>query len=289
MRLLSPVDLWASLGDLDLGVVDDDGISWAHSIEGWHATGGVDAPIVNDPSDHGGVAYPALFSPRALTVDGLAVAPTEDLRYAAEDRLTTAVEALDADTRLVVREPIPKALGVRLVDPGVRWTPVDPFAMAFQISLVAPDPLKYSEPPQTLTAGVAQGAQVRRYQRAYPLTYDTAGDAGDTSTLRPYNRGTIASAATAAVSGPLPSGWSLVIDQLGQRLAFTFAVPAEARVDIDFRAHTALLNGTPQSHYVTTDSVWWRLPRGESSVRLLSPSRADPRAYWTLTYRSAWR
>lgn len=277
----APVGFWAgALGDVELGVVDDDGTAWLwRGLDGWDGPP-LSGAVTQRAADHGGWAGPQFMAPRALTLRISALAPSWAARDAARTRLQAA---LPIDGLVVLRydEPVPTQALVRrsgtLSEDCPNLTDAD-----FTIGLVAPDPRKYATtervatirapatagtgiaPPLTPPLGLPHGA---------PPTAATATNGGNTAT-RPV------ATITGAIAAP-----ALVNASTGQAVSYPSLVLGAGDVlVVDFDSRQGYLGGAFRP--ASPASSWWELAPGPTTVMLAGTS--DGSATATLTWRDAY-
>lgn len=145
------------------------------------------------------------------------------------------------------------------------------------------DPRQYAEVTTSQSIGLFVASGGRTYPRVYPLSFG----GGASALLTLTNSGNFPSRPTAHIDGPVTNPKIENID-LGKFLKFSISLASTDYLDIDFDARTVVLNGTASRYgTITSDSQWWDLPPGNSTIRFSADSY-DPAALLTLVTTSAW-
>lgn len=283
---LSPVGLTYQLGELVFNVIDDSGVSLPADLAGWDEVPDPIGDAVQRPNDDG-ADFVDLFLPgKPLTLNGLAVCPTQAAAYRMRDQLTAASRLLRETGELFVNEPIPKRVLVRLGGgPVIRW--VSERVLQYSIPLTQGDPLRYSSEETSLEVALrSDSALVRAYPRVYDggLRYRiVAGGSGGQVTI--VNAGVESTYPTFTIRGPVVNP---VIELAGTGLFMEFegSLTSTDRLVINTRTRSVRLNGTP-SRWLLVDGGFFRLPPGESTL-IFRAFAFNPAARLQLDYRSAW-
>lgn len=153
-----------------------------------------------------------------------------------------------------------------------------PVVLEFQCA----DPRQYGI-AQSVALGIFQVASGRAYPRTYPLAFGSA--VSDVATVA--NSGNFAVRPVARITGPV-SNPRIENVTAGQYVKFGIVLAQNDYLDIDFDAHTVVLNGT-SSRYgtLTNDSQWWELGTGASQVKFSADS-FDAGSIFSLSFASAW-
>lgn len=138
---------------------DADGVRWfAGEVGGWEGPSS-DQALMGMSSQGGTALGRSMLGARSLVLDGMVVAPTTELHWAAYNTLLATVNNLVTPRWLTVHEPTPKRVGyIRRDKPSVKMS--DGLSFTFQVVLVATDPRKYATTPTTVTIPAGGSALV---------------------------------------------------------------------------------------------------------------------------------
>lgn len=233
------------------GAADVNGTQWLmEELEGYDSPP-VKTIIVEGTNRNGGVVASALLGPRPMTIRGLAKATSEANFWTAYDGLSDALGSFFATQTLQVTEGgsgVVKRLGV-ITATGLRKKFHGTGSFRFEIPLMAPDPLKYSDALST-TALPATVVNTGNFE-TYPVITLTAG-------------GNYVLANTTQGAGAV--------------ITITGA-PAGTLLDLNNR--TAYSGATDVYNIVASTSVWWALLPG-NNVITKTGGAAD------ISWRNAW-
>lgn len=133
------------LGGIDFGAGPDaDGDRFVlGEIDGWDAPD-VELVLADRPLSPGGVVARARYTAQAVTLIGHGIAPTPEGVWRVRGKIAAAADLVAASGTLTVDEPGgDKALTVWLAAaPRIRRA--GPYAVEFEIDLIAPDPEKFT-------------------------------------------------------------------------------------------------------------------------------------------------
>lgn len=145
-----------------------------------------------------------------------------------------------------------------------------PVRAEWSMSLFAKDPRRYS---QVLKSGVTarytpSGGMT--YPRTYPRTYGTVGGNG---TITCVNDGDVPTGVQLSIVGPSLNP-QVVLLETGERIALQANVDANVEIDTNTTIRSVLRDGAPYGYVLTSDSVFFQLPRGTSTLLFLADSGA---------------
>jgi hypothetical protein len=281
---------WYGLDGWVGNAIDDDGVEWVITGEdGWGAAAPARSAVTEREADDGGIDAPTYESPRVITLEGTAIAPTRALQNAAKDRINAVAYTTRALYPLVVTEHhlertclVRRSGTFKLSDRG-------PLAFEFSLSLVAPDPRKYSLNPVVTSAAMAGSTAAigRTYPRTYPKTY------GGTSTVSPTlgltNEGNRDTGALVTLTGGVDRP-GIVQVETGATLQFDITMLDGESLVIDLLARTAILNGTvSRRSALMVGSAWFLIPPGASHIRMIGSPTGSAGASMSISYQSAWK
>lgn len=276
-------DLTAALGDILWGVVDQYGVQvWLANLTGWWdpapVTGGVEQRVEDD----GGWPAPSWSAPRVIQA-------TLRLRGSSWAHLNQTIADIGSSiprralaTFYVsdhgdVRQAQVRQEGDVLVTRAGAGADVS-------ISLIAPDPRRYSADLVTLSTGLPTtvgGLNLGGTGLTLPLSVGATTTAGS---INAVNAGNESTRPTFTIVGPSPAG-SLIHRQTGRILTFLEAVAAGHSLVIDVDRRRALLDGTSPQVILGT---WFDYAPGLNEVSFFA-NDYDSAARLISVHRSAWR
>lgn len=268
-----------TLGDVTLGETDDNGVDWIlEAITGWSDAPPSTGTVDQRSADHGGWAGQAFYAPRAIELTGAIVAADWATCGAAIDQLMAAIP-LGMTDWLVVDEGYRSLQALVRQDGDPIIARSDGWAR-FSISLVAPDPRRYSSTQVTASTGLPVTSGGLSLPITLPLVIGATTASGR---LVVTNDGNMPTRPVFAVAGPCPP--FAISHGSGRRLAAPEAVGAGRTLYIDVDKRMALLDGTALR--IITGS-WFDLDPGVNEIQF-SAATFDASAQMTISYRSAWR
>lgn len=268
------------------GAVDSQGTQWRlNKFDGWWGSAPLRLSLQDRPLDHGAFDGPSFYSPRVMTLEGLAISPDRTTQLLARDIVASVCAAPASLTAMVVTEPgrptrrcmVRQSGDVKvadLTDTMCRWSMV----------LVAPDPRRYDDtetvivlsPPTGALGGITVPLTV-------PFTISTTGMS--TSSATATNAGTLATRPIVEFAGPLVDPQIANVGA-GRSLSMTITLAAGDILTADFDRRTLLLNGSAsRSNTLTASAAWWELDPGGNDLTFAAGG-GDGTA--TVRYRSAW-
>lgn len=268
-------------------VVDAYGCEWLLTKldgwdDGWSArSGGSDD---SRTADHGVYADEVWAGPRVVIAEGRVKTPSWDTATLAFERLMGAVPLSDLTTMTVAHGvtgvlPTKQAAVRQGGDP--RITVRNSGYLGFSLSLMAPDPRRYS----TLLSSVSTGLPNTTGGETFPVTFPVVIGATVTSgQVTATNEGNVDTPPTLTITGPCPP---CAVTHLGtnQRLAVVDAIDAGRTLTLDTVNRVARLDGTTDR---TVTGSWFHLAPGPNPIGFSAISY-DPAALLTINYRSAWK
>lgn len=273
------------------GDIDAQGTVWLlQDITGWQDSAGVRVGITARPAEHGAFDGPSFLEPKVFTVKGAAYGASYAATKQARDIMTSVLgdPTLGLQT-LTVRTPGYRdmQLDVRRSDQA-KTSPIgkDGLTFSFALTVVAPDPLRYSTSATSQLVGLpAAGAGGLVFPLVFPLVFGSGTAGGDTTVT---NNGTIAVWPTLSVTGPV-TGPVITNVTTGEVLAFdsAFAVPAGQTLTIATRERLVTLAGINRRDQLVT-AEWFRIATGAQTIRFGHVGVYDPAAQLTVAYREAW-
>ncbi|MGW0626418.1 phage distal tail protein [Streptomyces sp. NPDC002758] len=278
-------ELKASLGGVDLGAVDDDGVAWyLQTLEGWDSPD-VRSEFTEREGDHGAWASPVYLGARPITLGGTIVAPSRPQLEQAMDQLRVAAGL--TDTVLTVWESTPKQATVRRSGKPLMQYLTDTTA-TYSVMVTAADPRRYSTTLQSGTTGLPSTTGGVSLPATFPVTFSATTVAGQ---INAVNNGTIETRPVLTITGPAvaPTVACLYPDGTVRQLACSQDLQAGDVLVIDTDAHTVVLNGSAsRRRFMTVPSGWPTIPANSAVTYQLQSSTYNATATLTAAWRSAW-
>lgn len=285
-----PPDTGVTIGDVLLHAYhghppDEFGVTWGLTkfdgwFDGWESGTGTG---VQQRTYADGTWVTALYAgPRLIHAGGTIKAESWDAVTRAWDRLLAQVPFRSPEPIVVStgEGTIPDQIAaVRQEGKPLLPERFDKRA-TFSLSLLAPDPRKYSAVLQTLNLVLPSSTGGLVWPVTYPVTWSGV-TTNSTGTVT--NEGTWDSPPLLTVTGPCPP-CRITNLTTGQSLRVLDAVPAGQELVIDVAAGTATVQG--QSRRVL--GSWWHLARGVNAIGF-SADGYDAAAQLTVQFRSAWK
>jgi hypothetical protein len=257
------------LDGLSLNTGSDGGLGFEYLVQttkGWRGSPPARPQLNERPTSSGAYRSPNYYGPRVIELDGIAVAPTRDLREILSDGLAGLCADPDSQVPLICHERTRSlyAYVERQSEVSVIDLP-DGFTVTFNIQLVATDPRKYSTLVKMASTAIAQdallgvewngpaspftGAQFNG--PAIPVTGLVWQASSGVSGIMSLDNGGTASAPiqftiTAPVTGTLIQP-SIVDITNGHMLSYSGTLVPGDMLTIDTATGLVLLNGVPAS------------------------------------------
>jgi hypothetical protein len=257
--LTSPVftvDGWSG------NTVDSEGVEWWVTKEdGWSSGPDVRLELSDRPQRDGSFDAPSFRSARVITVEGTAIAPDEDTKERAKDRVAavladgSGLAELSVAERTVTRRALVRlAAGAKIVD-------VTPISFEWSLQMTAPDPLRYGVDVRTASCGLPQPGTGIGFPLAFPLQF---GDA-EGGSLALANAGTAVAWPLWTIAGPCTQP-VIRNDSTGERLAFALRLLEGDTLTVDVAARTVWLGGASRRAALLPRSSWFGLAPGSTSI-----------------------
>lgn len=268
------------LGDVTLGATDDSGVEWIlEKMAGWVDAPGSSGTAEQRTARHGANLNEAFYTARTLELEGSIIADSWDSAEQAVDRLMAALPVNDLTPLLVATNR--RALGVDVRQDGDPLVEILGGWARFSLSLVAPDPRRYS----LNVSEFASRLPVVSGGLAPPVTPPvTITETVESGQFNAVNEGNLETSPVFIVRGPCPA-WSITHMGQGKRLWSNTEVPAGRFLVLDANERTARLDGTALR---TVSGSWFNLTPGANEVAFTASSY-NSAARLEVSYRSAWR
>lgn len=271
------VDGWAG------NTVDGDGVEWWVTREdGWSSGPGVRLELSDRPQRDGAFDAPSFRSARVVTLEGTAVAPDEDARERAKDRIAAVlVDGADL-VELAVRERTVTRRALVRLSAGTKVVDTTPVSFDWSVQLTAPDPLRYGAEVHQASCGLPRPGAGIAFPLVFPLEFGEPAD----GTLAVTNAGTTVAWPVWTVRGPCTQP-VIRNDATGERLVFALSLTEGDVLVVDTAARTVFLGGASRRAALLPTSTWFGLPPGNTTIGF---SAFDNTASGTLTvsWRDAW-
>lgn len=248
---------WVGLGDLELGVVEADGVQWdLEDVQGWGSPAST-LQVTQKPRGHGGWAGPAYLAPRAVSLSGKVTAPSAEQLSDALDRLSDACSL--TDTTLTVSEGgrARSCIVRRQGEVLISWT--SDTRATWSVQVTAPDPRKYG-PMVSQTAGLPSSTGGVTWPVTWPVTWTGVTNSG---VLSIPNVGKIDAPVMIRIDGPCvaPSATHIGADGVPEVWATSQTLGVGEFLVIDMANRRVLANGqSSRAGYVTSRSWFSATP-----------------------------
>ncbi len=268
------------LGDVTLGTTDDTGVEWIlEKFTGWVDAPGSSGSAEQRTAQHGANLNEAFYTARTLELEGSIVADSWDAAEDAVDRLMAAIPVNILAPLLVLTNR--RAMGVDVRQDGDPLVEILGGHARFSLSLVAPDPRRYS-------------LNVSEFQTALPLVTGglaapvtppvTIIETSESGSFTARNDGNTDTSPFFILHGPCPA-WSITHLGLGKRLWSNTPIPAGRFLVLDAAERTGRLDGTALR---PVSGSWFDFAPGDNEVAFTAASY-DSGALLEVSFRSAWR
>lgn len=277
--------LRASLGSVDLGAVDSDGIAWhLQALEGWDSPDNR-SEFAEREGDHGSWASPVYLGARPITLAGTIVAPTQNLLEQAMDRLRVAAGL--TDTVLTVWESAPKQATVRRSGKPLMQYVTDTKA-TFSVMVTAEDPRRYGVTLNTGTTNLPSSTGGLTFPITFPAAFSATVVPGVISAV---NEGTMDTRPLITITGPVvaPMVSALYPDGSVRLLDYDQDLQTGDVLTIDTDAHTVVINGdVSRRRFMSVSGGWPVISPGQSVTFQFQSNSYNATALLTVQWRSAW-
>jgi hypothetical protein len=277
------------LGALALNVIDGAGTAWTVTDEtGWPGSPASTVTVTPREADHGGWAGTGYLASKTLAPVVTLTAPTITARDAAIDTLIAAA-SLGPTTWRVASGGLDRWVGVlRQGEPLVTryGTSAD-----VSLSLVAPDPRKYSTAAYTGSCSLPSSSGGLTFPITFPITFGATVSSSGAITLG--NAGNIGSRPLLRILGPATQ--PLITLQLPdgsvQQLIYQGTLGALDYLDLDCDAHRCTLNSTANRRgLLTVQTTWPEIPAASSGLQMnFNASAGGSATALQATWYDAWQ
>lgn len=276
------VDSWNGAG------VDAYGTSWEIvGVDGYYGSPAIRLGGIDRPQDHGEFDGPSFYSPRIITVQGVAIAADQGGAMVAADIVSSVCsDPSRLYTALFTEVPrgVTRQLGVRL-NADTKVALAGPQHIEWQVQLRAPDPFKYDTALTQVTL-YAPGGSIggTPFPATFPLLFNASGLAASGASV--VNAGTANTRPTVTFTGPLVDP-AIANVTSGRSLSLLMTLVAGDQLVVDFDQRSVILNGSAsRSTALSSTAAWWDLPPGGSDLMFTAGGGGGTA---TVAFRSAWR
>jgi Phage tail protein len=263
---------------------DDEAVEWWITKEnGWSDGPDLRLTLPDRPQRDGAFDGRSYRAARVITLEGIAIAPDEDVKERAKDRLggvladgTRLAELSVGERSLTRRAMVRLSAGVKLVD-------VSPYTFEFSLQVTAPDPRRYSADEHVLDCGLPRRGAGLDFPLRLPFSFGEPVDGRITTT----NAGTVDTAPLWTISGPceLPR---IANTTTGEELTFDITLGIEEQLLVDADARTVrLAGGASRRNTLRPGSAWFTLPPGPTQIAFHAWT-FNERARLSVSWRDAW-
>jgi hypothetical protein len=152
----------------------------------------------------------------------------------------------------------------------------------FVAELFGTDPLKYGASSHSVSLSIVVGSGGFTWPLTWPLIWVGAGGG---SGVVISNAGNAPAAPVVRLLGPLVNP-DVTNQNTGQVVSLNLTVALGDFLDLDFAAHSALLNGTVNRYPSLIRAEWWTLAPGNTTVVLTADSGSTGTA--TITWKDSY-
>lgn len=154
--------------------------------------------------------------------------------------------------------------------------------LGWAVEFHATDPLVYESVENSAESGLPTSGGGLVFPLDFPLFF---GDVSEGGTILAVNSGTFPTPPTIRLDGPFNDP-SITLVETDETLELNLGVAVDEWLDIDFRNHTVMLNGTASRFPFVVQHDWWSLPVGTSEVQFRASTQTE--ALLTMKWRSAY-
>lgn len=270
------------------GAADADRVAWRATgdLTGWDS-----APLAETAEDRTGADGSwngdNYYSGRLITLEGIIEAPTSSALDAAKEALDQALPPRGRLLTFTVNESVPKQVLARRSGRLMMSDATDVLTQV-SISLIAPDPRKYSTVEQSAAASLGAPGGGVALPLVLPLVFPSREAGGEFFTVT--NEGKYETPPLIRIVGP---GRDVGLANLttGATLRYPFELAAGDELVIDTAVGAAQLNGSAYRAPAPGSTVTSRflLPPGLSQMQMLGTRTVtDMTPLLTMTWRGAW-
>jgi hypothetical protein len=263
--------------------VDADGVEWWVTKEdGWSSGPDVRLELADRPQRDGTFDAPSFRSARVITLEGTAVAPDEDARERAKDRIAAVLANGSAPAELVVTERTVTRRALVRLSAGTKVSDTTPVSFDWSLQVTAPDPLRYGADVHELSCGLPRPGRGIAFPLAFPLVFGQSQG----GSLALANAGTALSRPVWTITGPCTQP-VIRNDSTGERLAFSLTLAEGDVLTVDTAARTVFLGEASRRSVLQPRSAWFALPPGSTVVGFEAFDDSEAGTL-TVRWRDAW-
>lgn len=249
------------------------------SWDGWDDTAEIRGNPEPVPAGDGDYDDGPLLASRVLTMKGVALADTPADLMAIGRVFRRLLVGENRQGTVVVDQNDEESLqsSIRLNGKTV-FDKTHPTRAEWSMSLYAADSRRYSTDLKTDSTQPFAPSGGLAFNWAFPLSFGAGGAAG---TITVTNDGDIPTGVLLDIVGACVNP-QIHLVETGQRIALIDTIDADVVIDTNTRNRSVLRNGSPYGWVLTSDSEFFQLPKGTSTL-LFSVDSGNP----TLT--ASWR
>lgn len=272
---------------ITFGQADDDRVAWrVTGLTGWDSA---DIPESAQPRSGADGSWDSdnFYAGRTITVDGLIIAPSAELKDAAKRKLAATSPARGRLVTFRVNEAVAMQADCRRSGRLMMGDLTD-VVVQFSLNLLAPDPRKYGIELESAAASVGDPAPGLPIPLNLPAVIPGFQLAGEFFTV--LNEGDYETPPTIRIAGP---GRNPGVANLttGDILRYTLTLDVGDELVIDAGTGVALLNGTAYRSPASgsTATARFLLPPGTSHMQFLGQRTVSGTSpLLTISWRNAW-
>lgn len=279
-----------TLGDLQMSYRDTitgNPTAIVDTLEGWLDSAPFRTTIEDKAATDGGWDAVPLLSSRTVTLGGVLIGTSQADVLATADTLNGVLTAGQQLRLSVDHEDVGERWSMVRPTGQAKLAPLGEIAMRFEVTVTAPDPLKYGAQVFGSTDLSGQTGAGLVYPRAYPLDYGVP--AGQTPGSIPVgNTGTAPYWPRLRIDGPVTNP-VVTCNETGDWIAYRGSLLAGQWLDVDLTVRRVLLNGVVSVRQnVSSAGGWMRIPSGGASISWAADT-VDPAATLSVwSYEGAW-
>lgn len=154
------------------------------------------------------------------------------------------------------------------------------------VQFVAPDPIIYSEAVHSLVTTLPTPSSGVTFPATFPLTF--GGTVGGGGTISCVNAGNYPTKGVATITGPCINP-RVQNSSTNKTVAVNLTLGVSDVLEIDFAAHTVILNTNGYRYSAVTTAQWWTLAASSTTtVAFYSSDPSPTAATMTFTWSDAW-
>lgn len=265
---------------------DYDAVYSIETLDGWFGSSPVKDGVDERPNSDGAFQELRFYrAARPITLAGKVHADGDG--FAEWRELASVLGSGRPDVLTVDDGSVALSSFVRPVGSGLSLSPLVNGMANYVLSLVAFDPVKYSEPVVSVANVPSSGGGLQyNLHTAGVLEYGASGDLGRVAVV---NSGTATTYPFVTVTGGLAGGFTVSRLDTGERVTYERVVPDGTLVTLDFRTGSVLVDGVSDaSSYVTVADFFGVEPGAEPEIQFTPIGPVSGTPTMTVELSSGW-